>query len=86
MKQRGLGNHRHSPPKKDALEFGSIGGTQNNLAQPDLSSAGIEFAQVGPVKFAGGFLTPGDCHTNTLVDPTTGVPEHPATAVNSIYG
>ena len=40
MKYRGHGHHHHEPTK-DALEFRSIDGTQNNLAQGDLNSAGL---------------------------------------------
>ena len=45
-------------PTKYALEFRSLDGTQNNLTQPDLNSAGTEFARVGPANFADGFLIP----------------------------
>jgi hypothetical protein len=59
MKCRGHGHHHHHEPTKDALEFRSIDGTQNNLAQGDLNSA-TEFARVCPGIFADGFLTPRD--------------------------
>lgn len=60
MKCRGHGHHHHHKPTKDALELRSIDGTQNNLTQRDLNSAGTEFARVAPANFAGGFLTQRD--------------------------
>jgi len=60
MKYRGHGHRHQHKPTKDALEFRSIGGTQNNLRQRDLSCAGTEFARVRPANFADGFLTPRD--------------------------
>ena len=57
---KGHGHHHHHKPTKDALEFRSIEGTQNNLTPRDLNSAGSEFAGVGPANFADGFLTPRD--------------------------
>ncbi len=46
--------HGHQPTP-DALEFRAIDGSQNNLAQPDLNSAGTDFARVGPAHFEDGF-------------------------------
>jgi hypothetical protein len=60
MEFRGHGHHHHHKPTKDALEFRSIDGTQNNLTQRDLYSNGTEFARIGPANFADGFLTPRD--------------------------
>ena len=57
MESRGEGHHLHKLTKY-ALEFRSLDGTQNNLTQPDLNSAGTEFARVGPANFADGFLSP----------------------------
>ena len=150
-------HHHHQPehPTADTLEFRSIDGTQNNLAQPDLNSAGSDFARIGTAHFADlpeGVITPVDGPnpreisnivvagesddsteglsgfmyawgqfidhdldlsksdgksfinitipaddpvfvpgseiplTRAVIDPATGVPGHPATAVNSITG
>ncbi len=57
MESGGEGHHLHKLTKY-ALGFRSLDGTQNNLTQPDLNSAGTEFAQVGPANFADGFLSP----------------------------
>ena len=59
MESRGHGHHLHKLTKH-ALEFRSLDGTQNNLTQPDLNSAGTEFARVRPANFADGFLSPRD--------------------------
>jgi hypothetical protein len=56
MNYGGHGHHHHKPTK-DALEFRSIGGAQNNVTQRDLYSAGAEFARVGAANFADRFLT-----------------------------
>ena len=58
MKYRGRGHHHHHEPIKDALEFRSIDGTQNNLTQSDLNSAGTVFARVGAANLAYGLLVP----------------------------
>jgi hypothetical protein len=59
MEYRGHGHHHHRPTK-DALEFRSIDGTQNNLTQGDLNCAGTDFARVGAANLADGLLTPRD--------------------------
>ena len=53
-------NHGHQQPAHDTLEFRTIDGTQNNLAQPDLNAADTDFARVGPAHFADDVLTPID--------------------------
>ena len=60
MEYRGHGHHHHHRPTKDALEFRSIDGTQSNLTQGDLNSAGTDFARVGAANLADGLLTPRD--------------------------
>jgi peroxidase len=149
----GLGHFHHHQPPDSNLQFRSIDGTQNNLAQPDLNVAGTDFTRVGPANFEDGFATPigganpreisntvvagqgdlanpeglsgmmyawgqfidhdldlsmsdGVSHidisvpqgdptfapgttiplTRAVIDPATGTPGHPATAVNSISG
>ena len=57
MESRGEGHYLHKLTKY-ALEFRSLDGTQHNLTQPDLNSAGTEFARVGPANFTDGFLSP----------------------------
>jgi hypothetical protein len=57
MEFRGHGHHLHKLTKY-ALEFRSLDGTQHNLIQPDLNSAGTECAPVGPANFADGCLSP----------------------------
>ena len=43
------------------LDFRTIDGSNNNLADPTLNQAGTDFARVGPANFADGFneMTPG---------------------------
>src|SRR5258705_12799327 len=43
------------------LDFRTIDGSNNNLADPTLNQAGTDFARVGPAHFADGFneMTPG---------------------------
>jgi hypothetical protein len=54
MEYRGHGHHHHHRPTKNALEFRSIDGTQNNLTQGDLNSAGTDFARsVRPISLMG---------------------------------
>jgi hypothetical protein len=48
----GLGHFHHHQPLDSNLQFRSIDGTQNNLAQPDLNVAGTDFTRVGPVWMA----------------------------------
>ena len=60
MKYRGRGHHHHHEPTKDALEFRSIDGTQYNLTQGDLTSAGTDLLRVGAANLANGFLIPRD--------------------------
>ena len=60
MEYRGHGHHHHHRPTKNALEFRSIDGTQNNLTQGDLNSAGTDFARVSAANLADGLLTPRD--------------------------
>ena len=60
MGYRGHGHHRHHRPTKDALEFRSIDGPQNNLTQSDLNFAGTDFARVGAANLVDGLLTPRD--------------------------
>ena len=57
MEPGGHGHHLHKLTKY-VLEFRSLDGTQHNLTQPDLNSAGTEFARVGPANFTDGFLSP----------------------------
>ena len=53
MESRGEGHHLHKLTKY-ALEFRSLDGTQNNLTQPDLNSAGTDFARsVRPISLMG---------------------------------
>ena len=60
MESRGHGHHDLHTLTKHALEFRLLDGTQNNLTQGDLNSAGTEFAQFGPANFADGFVTRRD--------------------------
>jgi hypothetical protein len=60
MESRGHGHHHLHKLTKHALEFRSLDGTQNNLAQGDLYSASTELMRVRPANFADGFLTPRD--------------------------
>lgn len=55
---RGHGYHHHHQPTPDILEFRSIDGTQNNLAQPELNAAGTDFTRIGPAHFEDGVMTP----------------------------
>src|SRR5215475_3240716 len=153
-----FGHHGHQPPDPtpNGVQFRTIDGSNNNLANPAINQAGTDFARVGPANFADGVdaMQPGpnpreisdivvangpDTHlevngvalsgmmyawgqfvdhdldlekggTNTAdisipvpagdslpegtiipltrvaIDPATGVPGHPATAINSITG
>jgi peroxidase len=153
-----FGHHGHQPPDPtpNGVQFRTIDGSNNNLADPTINQAGTDFARVGPANFADGVdaMQPGpnpreisdivvangpDTHlevngvalsgmmyawgqfvdhdldlekggTNTAdisipvpagdslpegtiipltrvaIDPATGVPGHPATAINSITG
>jgi Animal haem peroxidase len=55
---RGHGYHHHHQPTPDILEFRSIDGTQNNLAQPELNAAGTDFTRIGPAHFEDGVIAP----------------------------
>jgi hypothetical protein len=67
MESRGEGHHLHKLTKY-ALEFRSLDGTQNNLTQLDLNSAGTEFARVGAANCVDGFLYPrGDGPFRALI-------------------
>ena len=50
--------HGHHQPTDEGLQFRTVDGTQNNLAQPDLNSPGTDFARIGPAHFADGVSTP----------------------------
>jgi hypothetical protein len=58
MEYRGHGHHHHHRPTKDALEFRSIDGPQNNLTESDLNFAGTDFARVGAANLVDGLLKP----------------------------
>jgi len=55
---RGHGYHHHHQPTPDILEFRSIDGAQNNLAQPELNAAGTDFTRISPGHFQDGVIAP----------------------------
>ena len=61
--------HGHHQPTDEGLQFRTVDGTQNNLAQPDLNSAGTDFARIGPADFVN-----NDGHT-PILDATGPQPE-----------
>jgi peroxidase len=52
--------HPHPTPPPTALEFRSIDGSGNNLANPEFNSAGSDFTRAGPAHFADGISKPID--------------------------
>ena len=53
--------HHHQPPSHDGgLQFRSIDGSGNNLAQPETNATGTDFARIGPANFEDGISNPID--------------------------